>query len=275
MAQPQRCLNWRPSLGNHHVLKFAHIEKELSTAYPQIVDLGPKQSPVWDQGNSGSCSGYSSKSAIEYLELREIAAKAPVGVSNPFVWATGKFTPVSADFIYWGEREIEGTTDTDAGATTLLDACTVLHTKGAAREAAWPSIPGNLFKCPTSAAYADAAKHKLPRYYGVMQVLTEMQRCLANGFPFLAGIAVYDSFMTDAVAATGIVPYPQATEQMLGGHAILIVGYNIITRRFKFKGSWGPSWGQSGYGELEFPYVLNPNLAGDFYTLRLDTPKAA
>ena len=39
------------------------------------------------------------------------------------------------------------------------------------------------------------------------------------------GIMVYESFESDAVAKNGIVPMPNlATEQLLGGHDILVVG---------------------------------------------------
>jgi C1A family cysteine protease len=46
-----------------------------------------------------------------------------------------------------------------------------------------------------------------------------------------------------------------------GGHAILIVGYNLQTKMFKFKNSWSSNWGDKGYGYISFSYVLFNNLS--------------
>jgi hypothetical protein len=264
-----RKLNWHRSLSDHHVKKFAHLELlKTPLFYPASLDLGPKCSPVWDQGQTGSCSGFSSKSGVEFLELNELAQNVPLGHA-PLEWALNKFVPVSAFFIYWNERAIEGDTGTDAGATTLQDACTSLQNKGICAEATWPSVPNNLLVCPTTAAYGEAYHHKLPNFYSVDQTLSEMKRCLSNGFPFLFGIAVYDSFMSEQAAMTGIIPMPGQNESLQGGHALLCVGYDDATQRFKFKNSWSTQWGAQGYGFLPYNYMLSQSLADDFYTMRL------
>ena len=79
-----------------------------------------------------------------------------------------------------------------------------------------------------------------------------MKGCLAEGFPFVFGITVYESMMSDAVAQTGIVPMPTTQEKVLGGHAILAVGFDDKTQRFKFRNSWGTTWGDDGYGYLPY-----------------------
>jgi C1A family cysteine protease len=54
-----------------------------------------------------------------------------------------------------------------------------------------------------------------------------MKACLAAGFPYVFGFRVYQSFESDVVASTGIVPMPAYRETYLGGHAVLAVGYDI------------------------------------------------
>ncbi|QLY26750.1 C1 family peptidase [Bdellovibrio sp. KM01] len=39
------------------------------------------------------------------------------------------------------------------------------------------------------------------------------------------------------------------------GHAVLLVGYNTERRAFMFKNSWGPKWGDRGYGYVTFDHV--------------------
>ena len=265
-----RKLNWRPSLGNHHVKKYKHLE--LCTApkmLPASADLRSLQSPVWDQGQSGSCSGYSCKSGMEYLQLMEIRNKAPQG-SDPLEFAQNLFTPVSAFFPYWNARAVEGTTDQDAGASSLLDIYTQVQLKGICKESTWPSTdPSQVTVCPPSTAYAEAYHHKLPDFYNLDGSLAEFQRCLSSGFGFAFGIAVYESFMSNMVASNGIVPMPGSSEQMVGGHALWCVGYDNSHQWFIFKNSWSTQWGAAGYGFLPYDYMLNGNLSDDYYTPRL------
>ena len=53
----------------------------------------------------------------------------------------------------------------------------------------------------------------------------------------------------------GIVAYPADANTCYGGHAICLVGWNPETRMFKFKNSWGTSWGENGYGYLPYNYI--------------------
>lgn len=264
--QPQRRLNWKPSLPNHREMKYKHIELTMAPL-PAGTDLAPMDSPLKDQGNSGSCSGFSSASHDEFLELQEIRLNLPAG-QDPQVYTQGKFDPVSEYFIYWGERAREGTTDQDSGATTLADACIVLCRIGVPKHSTWPNTPQNLLTKPSDAAFAEAANHKATTYYALEQTAYELKRCLANGFPFLFGVTVYDSFMSEDAARTGIIPMPGDNESVEGGHALLCVGYDDATQLFKFKNSWGDSWGDKGYGYLPYAYMLNEDMSDDHFTLR-------
>ena len=95
-----------------------------------------------------------------------------------------------------------------------------------------------------------------------------MKSCLAMGLPFVFGFAVYEHVVSAAVAKTGILRMPKADERMLGGHAILAVGYDDAHRRLLFRNSWGAGWGRQGYGEMPYAYLETRSLSDDFWAIQ-------
>ncbi len=95
-----------------------------------------------------------------------------------------------------------------------------------------------------------------------------MQGYLAEGFPFVFGFTVYQSFESQSVADHGIVPMPASGEQSIGGHCVVAVGYDATKRLFIIRNSWGTGWALNGYCMMPFEYLLSPNLASDFWTIR-------
>jgi C1A family cysteine protease len=90
---------------------------------------------------------------------------------------------------------------------------------------------------------------------------------LAGGFPVIFGFSVYDSFESDDVATTGIVPMPDYNnEQCVGGHAVLMMGYSDITKRYLVRNSWG-SWGMGGFFTIPYTYINDPQQANDFWVV--------
>jgi C1A family cysteine protease len=96
-----------------------------------------------------------------------------------------------------------------------------------------------------------------------------MQGCLFSGYPFIFGFTVYQSFESSQVAKTGDAPMPAPGEQVLGGHAVLAVGYDDSAHRFIVRNSWGTGWGIKGYFTMPYTYLLDANLSDDFWTIRL------
>ena len=94
-----------------------------------------------------------------------------------------------------------------------------------------------------------------------------MKACLAMGLPFVGGFTCYKSLMDDEVAKTGDVPMPKDNESVIGGHAILFVGYDDATKRVIFRNSWGEGWGKKGYGTLPYDYLV-PDLSDDFWVIQ-------
>ena len=106
-------------------------------------------------------------------------------------------------------------------------------------------------------------------YMRVPQTQAQIQQCLADGYPVVFGFTVYESFESDVVARTGVVPMPGKREKVLGGHAVVCVGYDRSKKAFLVRNSWGTSWGQGGYFWMPFAYLTNNNLADDLWTVRM------
>jgi C1A family cysteine protease len=252
-----RAFGWVPDLPDHRDLLFAAPVVALR-ALPRKADLRPKgPKVVYDQGQLGSCTANAIAGALEFNQIKQ--KLSPV------------FTP-SRLFIYYNEREMEGTVGSDAGAM-IRDGVKSVAKLGYPPESAWPysddSGPsGKYLVKPPPEVYAEALKHKTLSYQRVARNLNQMKGCLASGFPFIYGFTVYDSFEGQEVATTGHVPMPGPTEAVLGGHAVLAVGYDDKNNWFIARNSWGPKWGVKGHFTMPYSYLLDDNLSDDFWTIR-------
>ncbi|MDH6128277.1 C1A family cysteine protease [Kitasatospora sp. GP82] len=124
---------------------------------------------------------------------------------------------------------------------------------------------------PPPPCYKGALQSMATGYQRVVQELSQLKGCLAAGFPFVFGFTVYSSFESPEVAKTGEAPMPSPSDQVLGGHAVLAVGYDDSTQRFLVRNSWGPDWGLDGYFTLPYAYLTEQGLSSDFWTIRVVT----
>jgi C1A family cysteine protease len=107
------------------------------------------------------------------------------------------------------------------------------------------------------------------QYSRLAQSVVQLKSCLAEGYPFLFGFTVYEGFESDAVEASGVVSMPEPSEAALGGHAVSAVGYDDASQRFLVRNSWSANWGMQGYFTIPYAYLAEPNLAADFWTIRV------
>jgi C1A family cysteine protease len=108
-------------------------------------------------------------------------------------------------------------------------------------------------------------------YQRLSQISNQLKGCLASGYPFVFGFTVYESFESQQVAQTGHAPMPAPTEASIGGHAVIAVGYDDSQNWFIVRNSWGVGWGMKGYFTLPYAYLIDPNLASDFWIIRVVT----
>ena len=251
MPRTNKRYGWVPDLPDHRDHLYAAPIVHLQTL-PPSVDLTPACPPVYDQGQLGSCTANAIAGAIQFDRRKQ---------------GLGDFIP-SRLFIYYNERDMEGTVDSDSGAQ-IRDGVKSTATVGACTEPTWPYDIAAFAQKPPARAYAEGTEYRIKQYQRVARDLNQLRGCLASGYPFVYGFAVYDSFEDPAVAATGVVPMPKPNESLLGGHAVLAVGYDDATQRFRVRNSWGPGWGQAGYFTMPYAYLMQRSLASDFWTIRL------
>jgi C1A family cysteine protease len=251
MATRNRGYGWLPDLPDQRDHLYAAPPTVLRRL-PRRVDLRPECPPVFDQGSLGSCTANAIANAYRFDLLRQ---QGPAD-----------FVP-SRLFIYYNERVIEGTVDSDAGAM-LRDGIKTLARQGACSERSWPYRPERYADKPTARAYREGLAHQALSYQRLAQDAWQMKGCLASGFPFVFGFSVYESFESEAVARSGLVPMPGPEERLVGGHAVLAVGFDDRRERFIAMNSWSTNWGDAGYFYMPYAYLGSPQLARDFWTVR-------
>lgn len=240
-----RRLNWTPDLPDHRDRVYAAASTK---RLPKKVDLREREGmrPVKNQGSLGSCTGHAVGSYVDYL--------------NPNEPNTSRL------FIYYNERLLEGTVKEDAGAQ-IRSGIKAVAKFGACKESLHPYRIKDFDNKPSKRAYADAQQNRIVSYERV-KTLKELKASLAEGHPVVFGMMLYESFETNAVAATGKVPMPGKDEASLGGHAVLAVGYDDKTKRVLVRNSWGPNWGDNGHFTMPYEYIADRDLCDDFWMIR-------
>jgi C1A family cysteine protease len=222
-------------------------------------------SPVEDQGTLGSCTAQAGVGMVEYFERK----------------AFGKHIDASRLFLYKVTRNLlrlQG--DTGAYLRSTMGALTLF---GVPPEEYWEYNISQFDREPPAFCYAFASNYQAIRYVrldkaGITKeaLLHSVKDNLSKGIPSMFGFTVYESI--EQASANGNIPFPCSTERVLGGHAVMAVGYddnlkiknNTCGEETKgailIRNSWGTSWGAQGYGYLPYQYVLE-DLALDWWTI--------
>jgi C1A family cysteine protease len=245
-------------------------------ALPATVDLRADCPPIENQGGIGSCTANAGVGLLEYFERK----------------AFGKHLDASRLFLYKATRNLlHWTGDTGAYLRATMKAMAAF---GVCPEEYWPysdattSTPGTqpppFDQEPPAFCYAFAGNYKSTTYYrldppGVTpaKLLENVKTHLAGGLPSMFGFTVYSSY-SQTNTNGGRFPFPSPSERVVGGHAVVAVGYDdgisipnatggpTTTGALLIRNSWGTGWGMSGYGYLPYEYILRSQ-ATDFWSL--------
>jgi len=234
---------WRRDKLDHRDIKYS--------AYPiqvkKPIDLREHMPVIYDQGQTSSCVANATAAAFEYVRMAQTLPD----------WIPSRL------FIYWLARSYEGSTITDDGSQ-IRDAVKAVSKVGAPSEKIWPFSIDHVNTRPTVEAF-NAAKHSMILSYdSVPQKLEHILSCLTHNGPVLFGSSVFSEIQT---TTDGYIPMPGPDEQPIGGHAMLIVGWQPDTQRFIIRNSWSESWGDKGYGYMDAAYILNESLTDDLWVL--------
>ncbi|MGH9468935.1 MAG: C1 family peptidase [Terriglobia bacterium] len=199
--------------------------------------------PVYDQGELGSCTANSG-----VLYRRFLAQK--------FSLYSASDQDLSRLFLYYQERKLPWNDDvnSDAGAA-VRDVFYVLAHVGVCPEAEDPYLPTDFTSAVANnnaQALTEASRFRLGAYHRVPDVLTA-RHVLASGYAIILGFVVYESF--EEIGADGHLPMPRAGEAILGGHAVVIRGYDDQRSAFHIQNSWGPGWADHGCFWMPYAYL--------------------
>lgn len=248
------------------MLNRVGVLKPPKAKIPDSVDLRQWFSAIEDQGSLGSCTANAAVGIYEYFEKR----------------AYGTHIDASRLFLYKATRNLmHSTGDSGAFLRTTMGAMVLF---GLPPEEFWPYSVGDFDVEPTAFCYAYGQSFQALNYYRLdpsgtdpKKLLERIKTNLAAGLPSMFGFTVYNS-ITQA-DNTGRIPFPQPTDNVAGGHAIVAAGYDDKMKikhtakgaketvgALLIRNSWGTGWGEKGYGWLPYEYVL-AGLAVDWWSL--------
>jgi len=236
---------WKPDLPD--IRDYMYFQKDVKI--PSSIDLRDKQSQIYNQGRLGSCTANAIASVINYEHYKEF---------NTFI------NP-SRLFIYYNERKLGGNINEDSGAY-IRDGIKTVNKDGVCSEKLWSYNIARFKIKPPKICYKEALKEQTIEYRRLCDI-NEYKNCLAFGNTFVFGFSVYDSFMTQEMANTGIMKMPTSHERVHGGHAVCAVGYDNIKERILVLNSWSIDWGLKGYFWMPYEYINNSHLCSDFWTI--------
>jgi len=257
MTQTVKRYGWKPDKPDWRDHKFVPMVSRLP---PQAFLSQSFLPSIGDQGEQGSCTGWSSAKACDYLRA---ASKQDLSLL------------MSPRFAYWNARVLEGTSGDDSGAE-IRDVVKGIKKFGIASWAACPYDDKDWVTPPSREAFNEARSDVLKDYariWGDGTVrLRQVKQAIVRGWPVIFGFTVYENFEAAEMARNGLMPMPYGG--VVGGHAVWIDGYQDdkvvldqtgATRVFN---SWSKDWGDGGHFWMPYAYLTHPGLCDDFWVLR-------
>lgn len=213
-----------------------------------LSDVQMVSCPILDQGSLGSCLSNATYALFYIISVSKIS--------------------LSRLQLYMTNRAIDGSSLTEDTGATVRGCMKAISKYGLCNEKIWSYDILNFDKLAPSEAFKNLYQLTKFVYTFIKQDLKSIKEVLVSDKPILIGIAIYSSFESTNATNYGVIPMPNTTkEELLGGHAILLVGYDDKTKVFKFQNSWGVEWGDKGYGYIPYDYVTDNNLAFDLCTV--------
>ena len=210
-----------------------------------IVDLREWASPVEEQWNLGSCTAQAVVGAYELLLRMHYPAQ---------------FKDLSRLFLYYNSRKLEKNIEYDNGAF-ISTAIKAIKMYGLCVESLWPYNIDKFKIEPPWQCYADARNRTIKQEYSVNNI-NDIKKHLNDSRPVVVGVNVFDEF--NGVTDESVVLTPPLNDNnILGSHAMCVVGYDDTKSMFIVRNSFGTDWAEDGY--IWIPYNYAEENFGDMW----------
>ncbi len=257
-ATPKYRYGWRrqlPDARDFHMLFSMSEVAALPAKHDRLAGLPS----IWNQLQLGSCTVH--------------------GILRLFLFAAGKLhlrlDMLSRLMLYYDERALEGTVESDAGAN-IRDGIKSLSRDGVCLEAEWPYDIEKFREKPPANCYASAKRHIAIKYRAIQPTLGQIKAALHSGYPVVFGTPLYEQAESEQCAKSGIFPVPEPSEQMLGGHCMVFNGeWDDNAQMLGVDNSWDTTWGNNGTGQLPYWYVVNGLVSDCWVVIEVSGTKAA
>jgi C1A family cysteine protease len=238
-----------------HQQSLLQVDSALPTKWDLRVTGFPPS--IVDQAQLGSCGPCEASEVLKFCLKKQHSTDKTTSIFQP-----------SRLFIYYFTRMIDGSPLTEDTGVCIRSMWKAIRMYGAPHEHLFAYDISTFSRQPSKTALSDA-RHHIPdfQYLRVPQDLNSIKQALLIA-PIVFGISIFESFETQQVADTGIVPLPKIGEENLGGHCVALYSYCDETKTFGVMNSWGKNWGQDGWFTIPYAYVLDPELADSFWTIR-------
>ena len=207
-------------------------------AIPPRVDLRKYCSEIEDQKRTNSCVANAEVGALELLQARQGHPRRDL----------------SRLFVYFNSRRLHGNEIKDEG-TFVHTAMAALIAHGVCEEKLWPLSELTVNDPPTQACYENA-QHYGGIEFARMKASVPIEFILAEGIPVVIGVTLPRECYVEA-HKTGVMPLPENVQQSgepfrHSGHAMLVVGYDLESKHYILRNSWGRNYAKDGYFMMPF-----------------------
>lgn len=236
----------------HHEVKYKYTVHH-NSVLPSNIDLRTSGNMpcILDQGSLGSCASNAASNIMRYL----------LNKSGSASWQPSRL------FIYFYTRALENSPIDEDTGVSIYGTLHTIKLLGACNELFWPYDISQFSKYPSSLAFSEASMHKI-RYVSLNQDLNSIKHSLADGYPVICGIQIYSGIESEMTSRTGRINLPTSADDLLGGHAISLYGYDDVSQEFLVMNSWGTEVGDKGWFKIPYRYILDRNLTADLWSIQ-------
>ena len=186
-------------------------------------------SAVTDQKKCGSCWAFAMTAGLESNVLRTQNNAGPVDLSEQVMLSCSGVGSCN-------------------GGTLNAD---YLQKTGLPAESVYPYTATD-GSCATATPGWESTANKIASWGSVAKTVATIKTAINAYGPLPTAFYVYEDFIH---YKSGIYSY--TTGKKLGGHAVLLVGYNDAEQYFIVKNSWGPGWGEDGFFRIAYSEMKN------------------